>query len=166
MNKILQTICRWHVVVKHLASHKKEERFFPNMFIASWLNIVGQSVFYLIYVRFPIDKNIFVLDGNQLKVVIVCVALLTVYFLYTATKNTKRYDEAENWFVSKSEKQKEFFLIATSIFMGVIFFVFLIWMIYEMWLLFQISCRLINSKEIFPKIIGQSYIGIQPSNNG
>jgi len=132
MDRILQMICRSHVVVKYMAHHKKEERFFPIIFISLWLTIVSQSVFYLIYTRLPNYDGHFAFGDQKSKIIIGIMFFVIIAFLSWVTNNPTRYNQAEKWFNSKSSNNKSFVIIVSACVIWSVFFAVLIWMLIEM----------------------------------
>ena len=131
MSKMLEFICRIHVIVRNFANHKREERFFPVMFISFWLNIVGQSIAFLIYVRLP-GYSSDVVGSETTKAILIALFFATILFISWVVNNVTRYEKSEKWFEAKSKNQQDFLVSGGVISMLVCFFSLLIWMLVEM----------------------------------
>ena len=47
----MEVLCKWHVVVKYLLGHESQEKSFPIMTCAFWLNVVIQSLLFITYIE-------------------------------------------------------------------------------------------------------------------
>jgi len=131
MNKMLEFICRIHVIVRNFANHKKEERFFPVMFISFWINIIGQSIAFLIYVRLP-GYSSDVIGSETTKATLIALFFATILFMSRVVNNTFRYEKAEKWLEGKNKNQQFLLVFWGVISMLACFFSLLIWMLIEM----------------------------------
>ena len=125
-------LCRAHVVLKYMLRHDKEERFFPVMTGAFWLNVVLQSAAYLIYIQLPSYDSDTSLNNEFVKFAIVVFFFLSIALFYLGIKKGEEYAKAEDWFLDKSRKQKTLLKALSGSFMMVTFFGFLFCAIYQM----------------------------------
>jgi hypothetical protein len=120
-------LCRVHVIVKYMSHNKKEEHFFPVMFISFWLNIVCQSIFFLTYIYVCGRECIPDELPKSVTITIVSFFFLTEWSMSLVIRDESRYEEAEEWFLSKPKKEQKIIMRVTFIFMTTTFLALLIW---------------------------------------
>ena len=126
-------LCRVHVVLKYMLRHDKEERFFPVIAGAFWLNVVLQSALYLIYIQMPsYDKNSVSLNSETIKMAVVIVYFVLIGLFYFGIGKAGEYSKAENWFLEKTAEQKRVILVSTGFLMATTFLSLLFAAIYHM----------------------------------
>jgi hypothetical protein len=124
----MEVLCKWHVVVKYLLGHESQEKFFPIMTCAFWLNVVIQSLLFITY----IEPNNVSLSSELPKILILVFFFSSICLLYFAVKNDLRYQKAEVWFTSLSIKTSKQIKIVVGTIMFISFFLLMIWAIYLM----------------------------------
>ncbi|CAB9492590.1 hypothetical protein [Alteromonas macleodii] len=117
----MDILCKWHVIVKYMLNHDREEMFFPIMTCTFWINIVTQSVLYLSYFQF-LDVN---LSSYLSQTCIVAFYIATVALFYVAVKNKARYNKAEEWFKAFNSNDALIIKLLMGFFMLVSFVVLL-----------------------------------------
>ncbi|TQV86339.1 hypothetical protein [Aliikangiella coralliicola] len=125
-------ICKLHVIIKYVGGNSKSERYFPILFMAFWLNIVGQSFIYLTYLYFIKDLIRVEISYATLKVIAIGIAILSVVVLYSLVNDDEIYGNAEDWFQSKDPGEKLRMKFALGIILFSVFFGALIWMLYKL----------------------------------
>jgi hypothetical protein len=124
----MEVLCKWHVVVKYLLGHESQEKFFPIMTCAFWLNVVIQSLLFITY----IEPNNVSLSSELPKILILVFFFSSICLLYFAVKNDLRYQKAEVWFTSLSINTSKQIKIVVGTIMFISFFLLMIWAIYLM----------------------------------
>ncbi|TQF67817.1 hypothetical protein [Pseudoalteromonas luteoviolacea] len=102
-------LCRIHVILKYMLRHNKEERFFPVMTGAFWLNVVLQSSTYFIYIQMPGYDDSISLNNETVKLTIVLLFFLSVMLFYLGIRKEKEYKQAEHWFWKKAKSKEGFY---------------------------------------------------------
>ncbi len=124
----MEVLCKWHVIVKYILGHEAEEKFLPVMTCAFWLNIVIQSLLYIIY----IEPNNVSLSSELPKILIIIFFFSSMGLLYFAVNNNRRYQVAEKWFTSLNESYAIQIKIIVGVVMLLSFFTLMVWALYLM----------------------------------
>ena len=124
----MDVLCKWHVIVKYMLGHDANERFFPIMTCAFWLNIVLQSFVYITYIN---PQNIS-LESEEPKILIVAFFFCTIVLLSFAVKNGNRYQKAELWFSHLSVDVKISVKVIVALTMFTSFLALMSWAIFLM----------------------------------
>lgn len=124
----MEILCKWHVIVKYILGHNSEEKFFPVMTCAFWLNVVTQSLLFIIY----IEPNNISLSSEFSNILILSYFFSCIGFLYFAVNNNLRYQKAENWFASLNTASAIQIKLIIGAVMLFSFFMLMTWALYLM----------------------------------
>ena len=124
----MEVLCKWHVIVKYILGHNSEEKFFPVMTCAFWLNVVTQSLLFIIY----IEPNNISLSSEFSNIFIFAYFFSCIGFLYLAVNNNLRYQAAENWFASLNTASAIQIKLIIGAVMLFSFFMLMTWALYLM----------------------------------
>lgn len=124
----MEVLCKWHVIVKYILGHESEEKFFPVMTCAFWLNVVIQSLLFITY----IEPNNVSLSSVLPKILIIICFFSSIGLLYFAVNNNRRYQVAEKWFTSLNATYAIQIKIIVGVVMLLSFFTLMVWALYLM----------------------------------
>ncbi|PCI65429.1 MAG: hypothetical protein COB38_11210 [Gammaproteobacteria bacterium] len=131
-----ELICRLHVIIKYFGRNEASERFFPVMFIATWFNILLQSIAYITFHYFN-HTNASIelssgLNSESIKIILVGMLFLTVLTLFYIVNDKLIYIRAEEWYLTMPIDKKFALTFITIFLIFGSFFTTLIWAVYLM----------------------------------
>ncbi|WP_069946713.1 hypothetical protein [Microbulbifer aggregans] len=124
----MKFISRWHVIVKYMLKHKREENFFPLMTCSYWFTVVVSSIIYLVLG----NADVLHLKSDLVSIFGVVLFFGVIFIVHLSIRNIQTYDEAEVWYSLLSKNQKIGLNVVVASFMAVSFISLLTWAVVEM----------------------------------